>query len=61
MPKQHVAAVLVSRYNIMDKTLQDYIDRIVKQQEEEKSNRNQYPVLPEQDETDSKKNPYGNH
>ena len=45
----------------MDKTLQDYIDRVVKQQQEEKENRNQYPVMPEQDETDSKKNPYGDH
>lgn len=52
----------------MDKTLQDYIDRtleeIKKDKEplhEPKENKDQYPVLPEDDGTDSKRNPYGNH
>jgi hypothetical protein len=47
----------------MDKTLKDYIDRTLKKLNEEKedNNQNQYPVLPEDNGTDSKRNPYSNH
>jgi hypothetical protein len=41
-----------------DKTLADYIKRTMQNLAEEKSNTNQYPVYPEDDGTDSKKNPY---
>ena len=49
-----------------DLTLEDYIKRTMERIEKEKSetlaeqqqNPNQYPVYPEDDGTDSKKNPY---
>jgi hypothetical protein len=47
----------------MDKTLKDYIDRTMQELKEssEKENKDQYPILPDQDETDSKRNPYSDH
>jgi hypothetical protein len=49
----------------MDKTLKDYIDRTMKnlnkEVNEENKDKDQYPILPEDDGTDSKRNPYGNH
>jgi hypothetical protein len=41
-----------------DKTLADYINRTMQRIEEEKHNPNQYPVYPEDDGTDAKRNPY---
>jgi hypothetical protein len=65
MHKPPVVADQVSRHNIMDKTLKDYIDRTMKQlKKEEKTveqSQDQYPVLPEDDGADTPKNPYGNH
>jgi hypothetical protein len=63
MHKLPVVAEAVLEYN-MDKTLKDYIDRTTKNlnKESEKENKeDQYPVLPKDDDTDSKRNPYGNH
>lgn len=58
----------VFRYNAMDKTLKDYIERTQKRMEEDKSqpmtpNPNQYPVYPEKknNDSDEKINPYGQH
>jgi len=47
----------------MDKTLADYIKRTqdLLKKEKDPDSENQYPVFPEDDETDSKKIPYGNH
>lgn len=49
----------------MDKTLRDYIERAMKQLNRDKENAeqdpNHYPVSPENDDTDTPKNPYGNH
>jgi hypothetical protein len=47
----------------MDQTLQDYIDRTLRnlKKEEKACDQDRYPVLPEDDGTDSKKNPYSDH
>ena len=61
MHKPAVVAVVVFRCN-MDKTLADYIKRTNEALEKEKSlpakDENQYPVYPEDDGTDAKRNPY---
>jgi hypothetical protein len=63
MRKQLAVAVQVFQLKIMDKTLKDYIDRTLKdlKKDEEKNKQDHYPVIPENDNTDSPKNPYGNH
>jgi len=56
-----VAGVAVAfQHNIMDKTLADYIKRTQEKLEKDQSPtpENQYPVYPEKDETDAKRNPY---
>ena len=63
MHNQPVAADQVFQYNIMDKTLADYISRAMAKLELEKqkpaeNNENQYPVYPEDDGYDTPKNPY---
>ncbi len=64
MRRPPAAAVQVSRYNIMDKTLADYIARTMAKLELEKqqpveNKENQYPVYPEsQGEEDRPINPY---
>ena len=57
------AAGVVFQYNIMDKTLADYISRAMAKLELEKqklveNNQNQYLVYPEDDGYDTPKNPY---
>jgi hypothetical protein len=45
----------------MDKTLSDYIKRtqdLLKEEKPEDNKDNQYPVYPEDDGTDAKRNPY---
>jgi hypothetical protein len=68
MRKQPVVADQVFQFDAMDKTLKDYIDRANKRLEEEKKkpltpNPNQYPVIPEKqnEDSDEKINPYGQH
>lgn len=58
----------VFQFNIMDKTLKDYIERAQKLIEEDRKkppshNPNQYPVYPEKknNDSDEKINPYGQH
>jgi len=56
-------AAVVFRYNIMDKTLADYIARTMAKLESEKqkpveNNENQYLVYPEDDSPDRPINPY---
>ena len=56
-------AAVAFRYNIMDKTLADYIARTMAKLELEKqkpveNNENQYLVYPEDDGTDRPVNPY---
>ncbi len=58
----------VFQFNTMDKTLKDYIDRTNKRLEEEKKkpltpNPSHYPVYPEKqnENSDEKINPYGQH
>jgi hypothetical protein len=63
MHKLPAGADQVSRYSIMDKTLADYISRTIARLEAEKqkpvdTKENQYPVYPEDDESDTPKNPY---
>ena len=63
MPNQLAAVGAVFQYNIMDKTLADYIARTMAKLELEKqkpveNNENQYPVYPEDDGYDTPKNPY---
>jgi len=63
MLKLLVDADQVSRYNIMDKILADYITRTIARLEAEKqkpvdTKENQYPVYPEDNESDTPKNPY---
>jgi hypothetical protein len=68
MRKPLVVADPVFRYNIMDKTLKDYIERAQKKIEDEKAqpmipNPNQYNIIPEKqsEDSDEKINPYGEH
>ena len=63
MLNQPADADQVFQYNIMDKTLADYISRAMAKLELEKqkpaeNNQNQYPVYPEDDGYDTTKNPY---
>jgi len=63
MHNQLADADQVFQYNIMDKTLADYISRAMAKLELEKqkpaeNNDNQYPVYPEDDGYDTPKNPY---
>jgi hypothetical protein len=62
MLKQPADVVVASEYR-MDKTLKDYIDRTIKniKEDSKEENKDQYPVIPDQDETDSKRNPYSDH
>ena len=60
---QPADAAVAFRYNIMDKTLADYIARTMAKLESEKqkpveNNENQYLVYPEDDGTDRPVNPY---
>lgn len=67
MHKLHAAVGLVSQFNIMDKTLKDYINRTRRKLEEDKDkpmtpNPNQYLVYPKQEKEEDKPiNPYGQH
>ena len=68
MHKPLVVAGPVFRYDIMDKTLKDYIERAQKKIEEERAqpmipNPNQYNVIPEKksEDSDEKINPHGQH
>lgn len=65
MRRQPVVADQVFRYNAMDKTLRDYIDRVQKQNNKDNKptpKDETYPVIPEQkQEEDVNKNPYGQH
>lgn len=61
MLNQPADAAVAFRYNIMDKTLADYIARTMAKLESEKqqpTEENQYPVYPEDDGTDRPQNPY---
>jgi hypothetical protein len=42
----------------MDKTIQDYIYKTLKELKKEESEQDRYPVYPEDDGTDLPKNPY---
>lgn len=60
---QPADAAVAFRYNIMDKTLADYIARTMAKMELEKqkpveNNENQYLVYPEDDGYDTPKNPF---
>jgi len=63
MLKQPADADRVFLLNTMDQTLKDYIDRTMKKLEKEnkENTQDQYPVLPKDDGTDSKRNPYSDH
>ena len=67
MHRQPAVVAAVFQYNIMDKTLKDYITRTQQQLKEENEkpllpNPNQYPVLPEnKNQEDTPQNPYGQH
>lgn len=62
MLRLHAGVAQVFQFNIMDKTLKDYIERAQKQIEEERKSSNKpndYPLYPEQQgEEDRPRNPY---